>query len=47
MDFIRTEKSTPGYNPNLKHCMYGLDADLVSLKCAILFLYKNMYSYYI
>lgn len=31
MEFIRTIKSQDDYNPNLRHCVYGLDADLIML----------------
>ena len=31
MEFIRHVKSQSNYSPNTRHCMYGLDADLVML----------------
>lgn len=31
MDFIRQRKMSAGYEPNLRHCMYGSDADLMLL----------------
>lgn len=34
MDYLRKEKASRHYNPNLRHCLYGADADLIMLGLA-------------